>query len=169
MDPASAARISPADERRIVRALEIWELTGAPASELSGVDHAPAIRYNDSTYVLACPRAALYQRIEQRVERMLAAGWLGEVERLRAAGLTPDLPALRALGYADLFRVLEGLTTPETAAEAIQRATRQFAKRQLTWFRRDWGFTWMTWETPTQFERFADHLCRVASTLREQL
>ena len=169
VDPDSAEHIAPADARRIVRALEVWELTGTPASELSGVDPTPAIRYNDLTYVLACPRAALYRRIEQRVERMMAAGWLDEVERLRQAGLTPELPALRALGYAQLFRVLEGLATPEEAAAAIQRETRQFAKRQLTWFRRDWGFTWMTWETPAQFERFAVYLCRVASALREQL
>lgn len=169
VDPAAARRLSPADERRLVRALEVWELTGRRASELSGVDPAPGIRYNDATYVLACPRQALRQRIEARVQRMLAAGWLEEARRLREEGLTPDLPALRALGYADLFRVLEGQATVEAAAERIVLQTRQFAKRQLTWFRRDWGVTWMTWETPAEFERFTDHLREVASELRERL
>jgi tRNA dimethylallyltransferase len=161
VDPATAARLAPQDERRLLRALEVWELTGHPISEAAGVDRAPRVRYNASTYVLTCPRELLYQRIEQRVQGMLAAGWLEEPQALREAGLSPALPALRALGYEALFRVLRGEMTLPQAAEQITRETRNYAKRQLTWLRREWGFTWMTWGTEAEYDRFARHLVEI--------
>jgi tRNA dimethylallyltransferase len=165
VDPLYAARIAPTDARRIIRALEVWELTGAPVSSQSGVDPSPAVRYNNATYLLTCPREALRRRLDERVEQMLAAGWLEEVRGLRAAGLTPGLPALRALGYAELFAVLEGRLTLEEATAALVNGTHQFAKRQLSWFRRERG-TWMTWDSPAEFDLFRRHLVRVAGWLR---
>jgi tRNA dimethylallyltransferase len=162
LDPTAAARIAPQDERRLVRALEVWELTGRPFSEVAAVDRVPRLRYNAWTYVLTCPRALLYQRIGGRVEGMLAAGWLAEAQALAEAGLSPALPALRALGYAALFGVLRGETSLAQAAEQIRRETRNYAKRQLTWLRREWGFTWMTWSTPAEYDAFARHLISVA-------
>ena len=165
VDPASALRLGPGNARRVLRALEVWELTGRPLSERSGVDPTPAFRYNASTYVLTCPRRVLYERIERRVAQMLGADWLEEVRALQQAGFTPDLPALRALGYAELLATLEGRATLPEATEAIRGATRRFAKRQLTWFRREYGFTWMTWENEAQWARFSRHLCGVAGGL----
>jgi tRNA dimethylallyltransferase len=165
VDPLYAARIAPTDARRLIRALEVWELTGAPVSSQSGVDPSPAVRYNNATYLLTCPREMLRRRLEERISQMLAAGWLEEVRGLREAGLTPGLPALRALGYAELFTVLEGRLTLEEAAAAISLATRKYAKRQFTWFRRDPG-TWMTWDSPAEFDLFRRHLVRVAGWLR---
>jgi tRNA dimethylallyltransferase len=163
VDPLSAARLAPQDERRIIRALEVWELTGRPISEAAGVDRAPRVRYNASTYVLTCPRELLYARIERRGERMLTGGWLEEAQALQETGLPETLPALRALGYGALFRVLRGGLTLPAAAEQISRATRNYAKRQLTWLRREWGFTWMTWSAEAEYDRFARHLTEVAA------
>jgi tRNA dimethylallyltransferase len=166
VDPATAGWLPPQDERRIIRALEVWELTGRPISEAAGVDRAPRVRYNASTYVLTCPRELLYARIERRAQGMLAAGWLEEARALHAAGLPETLPALRALGYGPLFRVLRGELALPAAAEQITRETRNYAKRQLTWLRREWGFTWMTWGTEAEYERFARHLLEVAAGMR---
>lgn len=165
VDPSAAARISPHDERRLVRALEVWELTGRPFSQAAAVDHTPRLRYNAETYVLTCPRGLLYERIGQRVEAMLAAGWLEEARALADTGLPPKLPALRALGYAALFAVLRGELRLDQAAEQIRRETRNYAKRQLTWLRREWGFTWMTWSGPSAYETFTQHLISVAQGL----
>ncbi len=164
VDPAAAARLAPQDQRRIVRALEVWELTGRTLSESAGVDRTPRLRYNAGTYLLTCPRALLYERIERRVEAMLAADWLAEARALQERGLSPTLPALRALGYTALFSVLRGEKSLGQAAEQIQRETRNYAKRQLTWLRREWGFAWMTWSTPAEYDGFARHLIGAAET-----
>ncbi len=165
VDPPAAVRISPCDERRLIRALEVWELTGRPFSQAAAVDHTPRLRYNAQTYVLTCPRDLLYERIGRRVEAMLAAGWPEEVRDLAGTGLTPELPALRALGYATLFAVLRGELGLDQAAERIRRETRNYAKRQLTWLRREWGFAWMTWSTPAEYDAFTQHLVSVAQGL----
>lgn len=165
VDPAAAARIAPQDERRVVRALEIWELTGQGPSQAASVDRTPVVRYNSLSYVLTCPRDLLYKRIDERVDRMLQAGWLEEVRSLRQAGFSPQQQALRALGYGQLLAVLAGHSTVEQAAEEIKRETRRFAKRQLTWLRREYGFAWMTWSTRAEHGLFAEHLCRTVSKL----
>ncbi len=166
IDPTAAARIAPQDERRIVRALEVWELTGRRFSEASGVDRSAGARYNAAAYVLTCPRELLHQRIASRVQAMLASGWLEEVQALRERGLAPDSQAMQALGYAALWEVLEGRTSLPDAEERIKRETRQYAKRQLTWLRREYGFTWMTWSSPVEYECFAGHLLCVGEHLK---
>jgi len=103
VDPASAATISLADAKRIVRALEVHQLTGRPLSELQRVDGLGHRRYNLSSFALSCPRPLLYQRIEARVDQMLAAGWLEEVRRLAAEGVSPGATAFQALGYRHLL------------------------------------------------------------------
>ncbi|HEY3396270.1 MAG TPA: tRNA (adenosine(37)-N6)-dimethylallyltransferase MiaA [Armatimonadota bacterium] len=165
VDPAAAARISPNDERRMVRALEVWESTGRALSDWADVDRTPHIRYTVLAYVLTCPRDLLYERISQRVEVMLRAGWRDEVAALREANLSPELPALRALGYPTLYEVLEGKLSLEQAQEAIAQETRNFAKRQLTWFRREFGFTWLTWSTAAERDRLTQHLVSVGQKL----
>jgi tRNA dimethylallyltransferase len=143
VDPRTAGRLHPNDVRRVVRALEVWQLTGKPISSFqqtwdtaafAGEQARPAVSV--PCVVLEWPRAELYQRIEARVDAMLAAGWLDEVRRLRALPRPLGREASQALGYRELLAHLDG-TGPgwaETVA-LIKTRTRQFAKRQLTWFR----------------------------------
>jgi tRNA dimethylallyltransferase len=138
VDPASAARIAPTDRQRIQRALEVHALTGHPLSELQSVTEADS-RVDVATVALVPDdRAALGRRIEQRFDAMVAAGFVGEVENLRTRGdLSSDLPALRAVGYRQIWGHLEGAYDWQEARRRALVATRQLAKRQLTWLRGD--------------------------------
>jgi tRNA dimethylallyltransferase len=134
-DPQAAQRIRPADGQRIQRALEVMELTGEQLSVLQRqVEAAP---FTLAAFALLPPdRAALYQRIDRRFHEMMADGFLDEVTALRArADLGPDLPSLRSVGYRQLWAHLDGACGLEEAVAAGQRATRNLAKRQLTWLR----------------------------------
>jgi len=135
VDPATAARLPPNDSQRIQRALEVFELTGTPLSQLQGAPAAPNLHLV-TIALLPEDRAELHRRIERRFDEMLAAGFLDEVRRLMARGdLDPDLPALRSVGYRQAWRHLRGETRfAQFRAEAIA-ATRQLAKRQITWLR----------------------------------
>jgi tRNA dimethylallyltransferase len=146
-DPAAAARIRPGDHQRILRALEVHALSGAPISAHHVRARAqPPLRerYRVLRLILAPPeRAALHAAIEARVDAMLHAGLVAEVEALRARGLDETLPALRAVGYR---QVLAGLRSGQPRAamrEAILAATRALARRQLTWLRGEPGGVWM--------------------------
>jgi tRNA dimethylallyltransferase len=134
VDPATAARLPPNDSQRIQRALEVFELTGTPLSRLHGAAHGPALPLS-TIALLPADRAELHRRIERRFDGMLAAGFLDEVRRLRDRGLAAELPSLRSVGYRQALRHLRGETgLAQFRAEAIA-ATRQLAKRQLTWLR----------------------------------
>lgn len=137
VDPRAAARIAPSDRQRIQRALEVHVLANRPITELQRA--APERPRGVLAVALVPPsRADLALRIEQRFDAMVAAGFVGEVERLRARGdLTPDLPAMRAVGYRQLWAYLEGECTWDEARAKALAATRQYAKRQLTWLRGD--------------------------------
>jgi tRNA dimethylallyltransferase len=137
VDPPTAARLAVGDLRRVIRALEVHEHTGRPFSELARVDEHHGAKYNARTFVLTCPRELLYARIERRVDEMLAAGWLAEVRGLRDRGLTLKHQSMQALGYRHLLGHLERGEDSVATADLIKRDTRRFAKRQLTWFRRD--------------------------------
>jgi tRNA dimethylallyltransferase len=139
-DPKAAARLHPNDIRRVARALEVFTLTGRPISDFQTTWDNPGFGNNPPPIglpwaVIEWPRAELYARIDRRVEAMLAAGWLDEVRRLRELPQPLSREAGQALGYAELFAVLDGELSPDAATGAIQTRTRQFAKRQLTWFR----------------------------------
>ncbi len=137
LDAESAARIKPTDPQRIQRALEVYRLTGQPMSELTrGATAAESV--GDTLWIALEPsdRSALHRRIAQRFEAMLAAGLVEELEALRARfSLTPDLPAMRCVGYRQAWDYLEGRTSHEELRERGIFATRQLAKRQLTWLR----------------------------------
>ncbi|HEY0296165.1 MAG TPA: tRNA (adenosine(37)-N6)-dimethylallyltransferase MiaA [Bordetella sp.] len=151
LDPATAARLSPNDSQRIQRALEICLLSGKPMSELlsgttpSAAASAPGLQRKagaaDTPHYLTislepADRLALHARIARRFDAMLAAGFLDEVRALRARGdLHPGLPAIRCVGYRQLWAHLDGETTLEAAREQGIAATRQLAKRQITWLR----------------------------------
>jgi tRNA dimethylallyltransferase len=138
VDPASANRLHPNDVRRVVRALEVWHLTNRPISEWQreGWWQADTPRFaRGSCLVIDVPRPELYARIDRRVEAMFAAGWVEEVRRLRELPQPLSREASRALGYREIGEFLDGRRSlTETIAE-VQLRTRQFAKRQLTWFR----------------------------------
>mgnify|MGYP002552377654 FL=1 len=145
VDPASAARLHPNDKKRVIRALEVFELTGRPISEngegFSALD-ASKLPYTVRIAGLTMPREVLYARIEQRVDRMMEQGLLDEVKALLEKGYSPELPALQGLGYKQLLSFLSGTITLSEAVEAIKRETRRFAKRQITWFKRDSRIRW---------------------------
>ena len=157
VDPSAAARLHPNDVRRIVRALEVWELTGRPISDWQtqwavgsaqsavgsgqppvGLDVSSLPTANcqlPSVLWLDLPRAELYARIDARVDAMLAAGLVDEVRALRQLPRPLSREAAQALGYKELFDYLDGLASLEEAAQRIRTRTRNYAKRQLTWFR----------------------------------
>jgi tRNA dimethylallyltransferase len=154
VDPVSADRVS--DARRIIRALEVHQLTGRPFSSYMPRReyHRPAVQVG-----LGVDRDVLRERLAARVYRMVEAGLLDEVRELDARGLRRGKTASRALGYAQFLRVIDGGSTVEQAAEETIVATRQFARRQLTWFRADPRITWLDWQDPHLVGKAAE-LCR---------
>jgi tRNA dimethylallyltransferase len=142
IDPATAGRLAPGDTQRVLRALEVAAVSGEPLSawisrQPFGIQRIAAVRVG-----LTVPRAILYDQIASRVARMIQEGWVEEVARLLGQGLDPELPAFQAIGYRQLVRHLEGKWSLEQAVDETIRATRRFAKRQETWFRREPDVTW---------------------------
>ena len=135
VDPQAAARIQPADGQRIQRALEVFELTGEPMSERHRRVKGTELRLSAHA-LMPFDRDELYRRLDGRFDAMLEAGFLEEVRSLHARGdLHPDLPSLRAVGYRQLWAHVEGRLTLSESVAAAKRATRNLAKRQLTWLR----------------------------------
>ena len=146
-DPESAERIHPNNVVRVIRALEVYELTGTPMSELQQQWHPEKQRYPFIAFGLTMPRALLYRRIEQRVDVMLANGLIAEVESLLKAGYARDSVALQSFGYRELIAYLGGDCTYMEAISQLKQNTRRFAKRQLTWFRKDTRIEWLDRES----------------------
>jgi tRNA dimethylallyltransferase len=143
VDPETAARLAPGDTQRLLRALEVEAVSGRPlsawiASQPFGTEKVPAFKLG-----LTLPRAILYDRIQNRAAEMVERGWVEEVEGLLARGYTRDDAAFQAIGYRQLAAHLAGERSLGNALEEIVRETRRFAKRQLTWFRRDRGIDWI--------------------------
>jgi len=145
IDPEAATRIAPADEKRIIRALEVYELTGFPISHFHRLDRERSAKYQTFVAGLSLPRPVLYERIEARIDQMLAAGLLEEVAGLLSKGCHPGLISMKALGYSHLARHLAGEWDWETMVTRFKQDTRRFAKRQMTWFRAMPEVRW--WET----------------------
>jgi len=142
LDPPSAARIAAADAPKLIRAIEVCFAAGRPMSE---VLRRPRRRLEGFQIVkigLLPARAALYERIERRTHAMLEAGWLDEVRSLVARGFHAEAKPFQFIGYSELRAHLAGTVDLETAVRAIQQATRRYAKRQITWFRREGGVEW---------------------------
>lgn len=142
-DPITAARLHPNDRKRLVRALEVWAATGEPLSAHHHRAGTRPVPYRYVLFGLERDRIELYERIERRVEAMIAAGWLAEVRGLLARGVAENHRAMESLGYRRLAAVLRSETTLAEAVALTQRDTRRFAKRQLTWFRRLPGVNWI--------------------------
>jgi tRNA dimethylallyltransferase len=144
VDPAAAAKIDKHDEKRMIRALEVFRLTGEPMSaHQARHDHKTLPRRYEAQVVGIAPeRETLYRNIDTRVDQMLAAGLEREVEALRAAGYTPPLRSQQAIGYAELHELAEGKLERARAIELIKRNSRHYARRQLSWYRGDTTITW---------------------------
>ncbi len=152
IDPEAAARLHPNDEKRILRALEVWYETGETISEHDRRTRDLPPRYDGVTLALTYrDRAALYARIDRRVDRMMAAGLAGEVRALLDRGVPPDCTAMQAIGYKELAPALLSGGDLSAAAEEIKLRSRQYAKRQLTWFRRDKSAHWLELDDPPDF------------------
>ncbi len=134
VDPASASQIDPRNVRRVIRALEIFHLTGMPASS-QRVKKPPS--FEILRIGLTLPREELYQRIDQRIDLMIEDGWIEEVKELIDIGISPDLPSLSAIGYSQLAAHLSGEMDLDSAIVEIRRLSRQFVRRQANWFKAD--------------------------------
>ena len=165
LDPASADRIRPGDRQRIQRALEVIERSGRPMSAQLAENLRGATRVGDLTLVLApADRAALFERIGHRFDAMLRQGLVGEVAALRGRGdLHAELPSMRLIGYRQIRGHLEGAATLDEATQKAVVATRQFARRQLTWLRAEPGAEWFDAFDASAPERIA---ARIAEWFR---
>lgn len=144
IDPQAAARLHPADEKRIVRALEVYEETGKTITQHNLETQAIPPRYRPVWLGLDyTDRAVLYRRIDLRVDRMLEDGLLDEIRTLLALGVSPKTTAMQAIGYKEFFGYLNGACTLEEAAALCKQRSRNYAKRQLTWFRRNPDIRWL--------------------------
>jgi tRNA dimethylallyltransferase len=144
IDPASAARIDRNDAKRIIRAVEVFRLTGEPMSvHQARHDHRSLPpRYDARVVGLAPEREALYRAIDQRVDAMIDGGLEGEVARLRTQGYLPPLRSQQAIGYAELHDAADGRVERGRAIELIKRNSRHYARRQLSWYRGDAAIAW---------------------------
>lgn len=142
LDPSAAARIAQGDKQKLIRAVEVCFLGRKPLSEIHRAGRAPLEGWRAIKVGLMPPREALYERINARVRAMLEGGWLEEVRGLLAAGLPENAKPFDFIGYRELRAHLRGETSLEDAAAAIAQATRRYAKRQITWFRRESGVRW---------------------------
>ena len=143
VDPRTAERLHANDTKRIVRALEVFELTGTPLSVLHEQPPPTGRNWRVARFGLKMDRSLLYRRIEERVDAMFDSGLVDEVRELQGRGYGPELNALNTFGYREVFDYLDGkLDLAETAAQ-IKMGTRRYAKRQLTWFRNDRRLMWI--------------------------
>ena len=153
-DPERAAKLSASDRRRLVRAMEIFTLTGVTATEFDRESQRRPPRFDAAYMVLNfADRQQLYHRIDRRVELMVEQGLFDEVQGLLDRGVSPDCTAMQAIGYKEAAMALRGEISRPDAAELIKQGSRRYAKRQLTWFRRREGAFWINWETRPDFEK----------------
>lgn len=143
VDPASADSIHANNRKRVIRALEFYHQTGKPISEHNEEERQKQSPYASAYFVLNDDRANLYDRINLRVDQMVEEGLVKEVEALRDKGYTKDMVSMQGLGYKEILEYLDGACTLEDAIYRIKRDTRHFAKRQITWFKRERDVIWI--------------------------
>ena len=143
VDPASAEMIHPNNIKRVIRALEFYEQTGKRISEHNETQRQRESPYVFAYFVLTDDRAHLYERINRRVDQMIEEGLVNEVQALKDKGYTKQLVSMQGLGYKEILDYLDGNCTLEEAIYTIKRDTRHFAKRQLTWFKRERDVIWI--------------------------
>ena len=154
IDPQSAARLHPNDGKRIIRALEVYYSTGTTITQHNAATQAIPPRYEAATIGLAFrERQDMWDRISRRVDQMMDQGLVREVRSLLDRGVPLSCTAMQAIGYKEMAAALLNGGSVEAAAEEIKLRSRQYAKRQLTWFRRNPGCRWLLWEKEPDFAR----------------
>lgn len=143
IDPESAARLHVNDVRRVIRAIEVYKMTGRTLTEQSRLDKEREGDFDVVMFALNWPRETLYDRINRRVDQMMKDGLVDEVRSLMASGLQTGGTAMQALGYKEIVSALNGSISMEEAVEDIKRGSRNYAKRQMTWFRHDDRVHWI--------------------------
>jgi len=154
VDPISAATMDATKYRRVIRALEVYYETGTPISQFHA-NHRPQKIYNDYWVALEWKRSMLYQRIDERVDSMIQHGFLDEVRMLHAMGYDDTLQALQTVGYKEAFQYFRHHISYERMVELIKQNTRRYAKRQLTWFRKEQRIQWYSIENECEIPAIA--------------
>lgn len=147
VDPASAEAIHANNVKRVIRALEFYHLSGQKISEHNETERQKQSPYNFAYFVLNDERAKLYERIDKRVDAMIEAGLVNEVQKLKDMGCSREMVSMQGLGYKEILAYLDSEYTLEEAVYIIKRETRHFAKRQLTWFKRERDVIWLDKQT----------------------
>ena len=168
VDSQTAERLHPNNARRVIRALEVFESTGRPMSAQTN-DWDNEAEEDFLIFALRWPREALYERIDLRVDRMIAEGLIGEVEEILRSGVTRQAQSMQAIGYREIVAMLSGESVKEEAIDLIKRNTRRYAKRQLTWFRRVKNIQWIDRSDFTDSQSVADWIVHKVDEHRKRL
>ncbi len=160
IDPDASLRIHPNDRRRIIRALEIYEITGYPISRLQKDGRKRKQEYSPKMFGINRSREELYRRIDERVENIFRTGFVEEVKMLMNMGYGENLISMEALGYREVIRFLNGKMDLEKTKSKIKKDTRNYAKRQLTWFRKDRRINWLNVKRSEKEEKIVEGICR---------
>jgi len=160
VDPASYKRLHPNDLRRVIRALEVYKHTGRPISYFQEESRKQPPRYDFAYITLTMDRRKLYERIEQRVDKMMASGLVEEVEGLIKRGYGRELNSIQALGYKEIADYLHGSVSKDEAVRILKRDSRHYAKRQLTWFRGDKRVNWVDVDSFYRKEAIVENIIR---------
>ena len=155
IDPVSARLIHPNNVKRVIRAIEYYRQTGEPISGHNERERKRLSPYHFLYYVMHMDRAVLYERINRRVDQMLEAGLVEEVRALKERGVRRGMTSMQGIGYKEILDYLDGVCTLEEAVYILKRDTRHFAKRQLTWFKRERDVRWLN---PADFENDMDQM-----------
>lgn len=166
IDPESYTRIHPNNLRRVIRALEVYKNTGKTISEYQKQSRERDSEYTAAYIGLNMDRGLLYNRINQRVDLMFEAGLIEEVKKLRFMGYTKNMVSMQGIGYKEIFDYLDNKCTIEETKEIIKQSSRHYAKRQLTWFRRDENIHWVEVD---KFESFKDIIQNITKYIEGKL
>ncbi|WP_446899621.1 tRNA (adenosine(37)-N6)-dimethylallyltransferase MiaA [Clostridium sp. LBM24168] len=143
IDPESFKRLYPNDLKRVIRALEVYKLTGKTMSEFNSGNNIYDIPYNIYYFVLTMNREKLYSRINERVDIMISEGLIDEVKRLKSMGYNSSMQSMKGIGYKEILGYLDGKISLDESIRLIKKRSRNYAKRQLTWFRKDRRVNWI--------------------------
>ena len=161
VDYGSYEKLYPNDLKRVIRALEVYRMTGVTITEYNSKRQEYLSPYNLEYYVLNMDRAALYNRINLRVDLMIKSGLIEEVESLKARGYNGSMQSMKGIGYKEILYYLDGKITLEEAVELIKKGSRNYAKRQLTWFRKDPRAKWINKDEFDSDDEIVEHLVNI--------
>lgn len=163
IDPESAEQIHANNKKRVIRAIEYYRMTGQKISEHNREEREKQSPYQFFYYVLNCQRSRLYERIDRRVDQMISDGLVEEVKKLKEMGCRRGMVSMQGLGYKEILDYLDGICTLEEAVYVLKRDTRHFAKRQITWFKRERDVRWL------ELEDFGDDRNRVLEHILHEI